>query len=393
MPQSLTPDAYVGREQALIKHTILKEYLGKLTNILAVNQPVFEFTYVDCFAGPWQANESEMASTSIAISLQVLQLCKQAVERRPGRRAVIRALYVEESKDAYSALKKYLDENTPSGIETDSIHGEFVESRQKILDWVGLRGNAFFFIDPKGWTEVKVNTLAPLLARPRSEFVINFMYEFVRRTLGMDKKASEMQELIGEVVDLNRQDVDIEAVILNAYRTNLKLRVVSRSPSYPVRSVYAKVKHPHQERTKYHLVYLTTHPKGLIKFMETYEVAADLQGQVRAQIRDGKKAIKTATVDLFSEEPTFVDDSSIKNNRSIIDDFWLKYIGAERVVDEAGFAQILEDNNWFPGELQDSLSRLISQRKIQNLNAPKPRPKKPLHYDVPGGERLRTTNP
>lgn len=389
MPQSLIPFPYLGREQALIKHTILKEYLGKLTNILAVNSDVFEFTYVDCFAGPWQADESEMASTSIAISLQVLAQCKRAIESRLGKRAVIRAIYLEQSNDAYPRLKKYLDEQTPDGIETHSIHGEFVESRQKILDWVGLKGNAFFFIDPKGWTQVKVNTLAPLLARPRSEFVVTFMYEFVKRTLGMERYGSDMQELVGEEIGSDLQEADAETLILNKYRKNLKLKVPVARSSYPVRSMYVKIKHPHQERTKYYLVYLTTHPKGLIKFMETYEAAADLQGLYRAQIRDSKKETKTRIVDLFSHEPIFVDDSYIKNNFLVIDDFWLKYIGTERVVDEAAFAQILEDNNWFPGELQASLKRLISQNKIQNLNAAKPRPQKPLHYYERGGERLR----
>lgn len=393
MPQNLIPYVYLGREQALIKHTILKEYLGKLTNILAVKQDVFEFTYVDCFAGPWQANESEMASTSIAISLQVLEQCKQAIESRPGKRAVIRAMYLEQSNDAYPRLKKYLDENTPAGIETHSIHGEFVESRQKILDWVGLKGNAFFFIDPKGWTQVKVNTLAPLLARSKSEFVITFMYEFVKRTLGMERYGPDMQELVGQAIGSDLQEANSETLILNTYRKNLKAKVSVARPSYPVRSMYVKIKHPQQERTKYYLVYLTTHPKGLIKFMETYEGAADLQGLVRAQIRDTKRETKTGIVDLFSYEPVFVDDSHIKNNFSIIDDFWLEYVGTERVVDEAGFAQILEDNNWFPGELQGSLKRLISQNKIQNLNATKPRPKKPLHYDERGGERLRVVSP
>lgn len=388
MPQNIIPDAYVGREQALIKHTILKEYLEKLTAILAVTQSVFEFTYVDCFAGPWQVDESKMDSTSIAISLQVLQRCKKAVESRGGR-AVIRALYVEQSNDAYPLLKKYLDENTPVGIETHSIHGEFVASRQKILDWVGSKGSAFFFIDPKGWTEVKVNTLAPLLARPRSEFVINFMYEFVRRTFGMERFASEMQELIGEEIGFGLEDTDTESLILDTYRKNLKAKVPSTRPSYPVRSVYAKVKHPHQERTKYHLVYLTTHPKGLNKFMETYEEAVDLQGAIRAQIRDSKKEMKTRTADLFSEEPAYVDDRGTKTNRPLIDNFWIQYIGSERVIDESGFAQILEDNSWFPGELQASLVRLIAQKKIQNCDALKPRLKKPLHYWERGGERLR----
>ncbi len=63
------PDGYVGREQALIKHYVLEKYLEKLTAILAVNRRShFEFIYVDCFAGPWQVDPSQMHTTSIAIS-------------------------------------------------------------------------------------------------------------------------------------------------------------------------------------------------------------------------------------------------------------------------------------------------------------------------------------
>ena len=77
--QSLIPEAYIGREQALIKHYVLEKYLEKLTSILAVNRSNFEFTYIDCFAGPWQADTTQMHSTSIAISLQVLEKCKKII--------------------------------------------------------------------------------------------------------------------------------------------------------------------------------------------------------------------------------------------------------------------------------------------------------------------------
>lgn len=387
--QNLIPEAYFGREQALVKHYVLEKYLEKLTAILAVNRRTdFEFTYIDCFAGPWQADTTQMHSTSIAISLKVLEKCKRTIESNGGR-AVIRALFVEESDDTYPYLEKYLSENTPAGISTHSIHGEFAASRQKILDWVGPQGYAFFFIDPKGWTEVKVNTLAPLLVRSRSEFVINFMYDFINRTVSMDRYAADMEELLGEQIPLEILESNRELSILNTYRKNLKQQVPNKQVSYPVRSAYVRILDPHKERTKYHLVYLTTHPKGVIKFMETYEGADVLQGEVRAQIRDNKKLQKTGTVDLFAEYDPFVDDSALRANEPLVDKFWLDYIGTECSVDEAGFADILEKTNWFPGELQASLSRLILRKKIQNLDAPKLRPKKPLHFETKGGERLR----
>lgn len=385
--QSLIPEAYIGREQALIKHYVLEKYLEKLTSILAVNRSNFEFTYIDCFAGPWQADTAQMHSTSIAISLQVLDKCKKTIESRGGR-AIIRALFVEQSDSAYPYLARYLAEHTPTDITTHSIHGEFVASRQKILDWVGAQGHAFFFIDPKGWTEVKVNTLAPLLVRSRSEFVINFMYDFINRTVSMDRYAAEMEELLGQAMPSETLEGNRELLILNTYRKNLKKQVLNHQAAYPVRSAYVRVLDPHKERTKYHLVYVTTHPKGVIKFMETYEGADVLQGEVRAQIRDNKKLQKTGTIDLFSDHEPFIDDTALKANEPLIDAFWMSYIGTQRSVDETGFANILEDTNWFPGELQASLLRLISRGKIRNLDALKPRSKRPLHFEASGGERL-----
>lgn len=386
--QNIIPDAYIGREQALIKHHVLEKYLEKLTAILAVSNPVFEFTYIDCFAGPWQASEAEMHTTSIAISLRVLEKCKKTIEARGGR-AVIRALYVEQSDSAYPYLEKYLSQHTPAGITTKSIHGEFVESKQIILDWVGDTGQAFFFIDPKGWKEVKVNVLSQLLKRPRSEFVINFMYDFINRTVSMERFATEMQDLLGEPLAQELLADDREMFILNTYRKNLKVQVPNQRINYPVRSAYVKILDPEKERTKYHLVYVTTHPKGVIKFMETCEGAEILQSNVRAQIRDDKKAEKARMNDLFSDDEPYVDDSKTKLAEPEIDSFWIKHIGVERRYDEATFADILENNTWSPAQLQASLVRLIAQSKVENLDASRPRRSKPLHYDVRGGERLR----
>lgn len=42
---------------------------------------------------------------------------------------------------------------------------------------------------------------------------------------------------------------------------------------------------------------------------------------------------------------------------------------------------ILEETDWFPGDLQSALGNLINAGKVRNLDAPRKRPKKPLHWD------------
>ncbi len=387
--QALIPEPYEGREQAYVKHHVLEKYLEKLVAILGVSNSTLEFTYIDCFAGPWGDDSQDMSSTSIAISLQVLARFKQTAESR-GAKAVIRALYVENNDLAFLRLKEYLFQRTPVGITTCALHGEFVASRNSILSWVGNSGYAFFFIDPKGYTEVGVRTLRPLLERPRSEFVINFMFDFINRVMSMKAHADAMAELVGEAVDLtNLTETNREMEILNTYRKNLKASVHTNNSKYPARSAYISILDPRKDRTKYHLVYLTTHHKGIIKFLETCEISTELQGLVRAKIRDDKKEAQTGTGDLFADDAPFVSEEKSKIDPTNIDRYWLEFIGSGRSVTEAQFSDILEKTNWFPGELQESLARLIYQKKVVNLDASKSRPKNPLHFAPINGERLQ----
>ena len=48
----MIPENYKNREQAFIKHTLLRSYLERLFMIIGHRERVI--SYVDCFAGPWQ---------------------------------------------------------------------------------------------------------------------------------------------------------------------------------------------------------------------------------------------------------------------------------------------------------------------------------------------------
>jgi three-Cys-motif partner protein len=385
----LIPSQYDGREQAWIKHHVLENYLKQLTAILGIStNKLFEFTYIDCFAGPWGDSSESMSATSIAISLNVLSSCKNMLESQ-GFKVKMRAIYVEENRNAHTRLKAYLESQIHLGIEMHEIHGEFVESRSQILNLTGNSGFAFFFIDPKGYTEIKAETLRPLLERPKSEFVINFMYDFINRIISMKDQKSVVFDLFGELIELDEIKNNREQIIVDKYRNNLKKLVPARNPNYPVRSAYATVLDPRKDRTKYHLIFITTHHKGIIKFKETYEVSSILQDKARATIRESRRSQSSGIIDMFSNEEPYIDQTETKNNEPLIDDFWLKHIGAERTINESEFADILESTNWFPKELQASLGRLISSNKVINLNAKRPRRTRHLHFEEHGGERLK----
>jgi len=385
------PDAYDGREQAFIKHELLKGYLEKLFFIVggaARKGGRIELRYVDCFAGPWGDESDDLKSTSIAISLHTLDVVRQKLGRN-GVSATIRALYIEKEPGPFARLQAYLTDNTPSGIHTEAWNGDFVAKRADLLQWAGRDAFTFFFIDPKGWKDVGIGKLKPLLERPRSEFLINFMYDFVNRTMSMPEWRSEMAELLGEAISVDAMaPAQREHAILKAYRGNLKRVCVDATrPQFPPRSAYVRVLDREKQRPKYHLVYVTTHPLGIIEFMTISETVDLVQKQVRAELRDAKRERETGVQDMFG---TAVDTEAGRAGVADVDRFWLDYLAAgERRVDEKAFADILEDKDWFPGDLQASLVRLIDAGRVRNLDASRRRPTKPLHYK--DGDRLQRT--
>jgi three-Cys-motif partner protein len=386
------PDAYDGREQAFIKHELLKGYMEKLFFIVggaARKVGRIELQYVDCFAGPWGDDSDDLKSTSIAISLHTLDVVRQKLGRN-GVSATIRALYIEKEPGPFARLQAYLTDNTPSNIHSEAWNGDFVAKRADVLQWAGKTAFTFFFIDPMGWKDVGIGTLKPLLERPHSEFLINFMYDFVNRTMSMPDWSSEMAELLGEVISVeDMTPAQREHAILKVYRGNLKKVCVDATRQrFPPRSAYVRVLDREKHRPKYHLVYVTTHPLGIIEFMTISETVDLVQKQVRAELRDAKRERETGVQDMFG---TAVDTEAGRAGAADVDCFWLDYLAAgERRVDESAFADILEDKDWFPGDLQASLVRLIDAGRVRNLDASRRRRTKPLHYNM-YGDRLQRT--
>jgi len=386
------PDAYHGRELAYIKHRLLEGYLEKLFMIVGMSSTrlgITELCYVDCFAGPWSDDSEDMASTSIAISLQILDRCRQALSRL-GMNLPVRALYIEKDKAAFARLQQFLTSRTPTGISAEALPGDFVALRAQILDWCGTNSFAFFFIDPTGWKDVGVTILQPLLQRERSEFLINFMYDFVNRTASMGDWKEDVAALLGETVDIDHlHGLKREKLLVNTYRKNLKQHLPAEG-KWQGRSAYVRVLDRQKERPKYHLVYLTTHPRGTIEFMEISENLDQVQKHVRASTKQHARIAKSGTGELFGPE-AFVDAEEGHASSNEVEAYWLKYLASgERRVGEEAFAKLLEDTDWFPGDFQRALGSLINAGKVRNLDAARKRPKKPLHWKN-DGERLQLT--
>jgi len=87
-------------------------------------------------------------------------------------------------------------------MDVKALHGEFHELRDDILKWCGEGNFTFFFIDHTGWRNaIEIPTLHPLLQRQNSEYLINFMFDFVLRAHTQTQFEEQMKEIFGEVLD------------------------------------------------------------------------------------------------------------------------------------------------------------------------------------------------
>ena len=390
---SIIPDAYEGREQALVKHALLKSYLEKLVLIIGLSARKVgraEICFVDCFAGPWGAPRDDLEGTSISLSLQTLAACKEKLATL-GVDATMRALYVEKEKGAFDRLSTFLGSKAPPSVDHACLHGDFVDLRNDILKWCGSGAFTFFFVDPKGWKDIVIETMRPLLQRPRSEFLINFAYNFINRTASMVVWQDAMTKLLGSSVNLDGlQPPEREEALVNAYRTSLKACVPAGRAEYRARSAYVTVLDPLQRRTKYHLVYVTCHPTGIVEFMDISERVDLVQRQVRAAKQIDARQQKTGVTDMFGADPQ-PEPTDGRCSPDEVDAFWRRYLSTgERRIATSDFADILETTNWLPGELQSSLVRLVKAGAVRNLDADaSKRRSKPLHFDK--AERLQLT--
>lgn len=386
------PEVYEGRVPALVKHTLLKSYLEKLVLIIGMNgrkTGTAEICYVDCFAGPWGSDDEDLDGTSIALSLKTLAACKQELATR-GVDARMRALYIEKDKAAFKKLSSFLAKRATTEVEHECRNGDFVDLRPDILNWCGPSAFTFFFVDPKGWTPIVIDVMEPLLKRPRSEFLINFIYDFINRTMSIPAFEADMRQLLGRSVNVEGMSPsEREHALLGAYRDGVKACVPAGRNEYRARTAYVGVMHPSQERTKYHLVYLTSHHTGIVEFMEISEKVDIVQTRVRAATKLEEKERSTGMGDLFADDAKN-ETGEGRSSPSDVDAYWHYYLsGGERRIDKAAFADILEATDWFPGELQASLLRLIKAGVVVNLDDPaSKRRSKPLHFDKEG-ERLR----
>lgn len=359
-------DPYRERNQAKIKHMLLQSYLVRLFMILGQREPVIN--YVDCFAGPWQSELEDLSDTSIGVACAEMNKCLQGLRKSFNKEIKFRAIFIEKDPQAFSRLSDYVKKNTSIEVELSCFQGEFLDLIPEIAGWAD--GNfTFFFVDPLGWKDITASKMAPLLRLPKSEFLINFMYDFANRSIAQPEKfEAQIKELLGYLPDLSQLSVkERQGHIVNLYRECLKS--VFGEEAY---SSYMPIERPGQDRLLYFLVYLSRHSSGIDAFKQEAEKAEIYQKQLQLMARIEKRQTNSNMVDMFAEEKDeqILDVSSRKESVSIAKNSLLNLLSSGPVkIDMSVWARLLESNACLPSDFQIAVKELLLDGKIKNTSA------------------------
>lgn len=291
-------DLYLGREQTLVKHFILRRYLERFAHIIGFRWDAI--TYVDCFSGPWKSQSGELKDTSFVIALEELRKAR-ATHRAIGKELGLRCMFLERDAKAYTKLKEFADKVTDITVETRN--SDLTGAIGDVLHFVNQGGASsfpFFFIDPTGWTGFEMDLIAPLLRQKPGEVLINFMTDFIRRFIDHPDQQTREQlvSLFGSdsariAMESLTDPRDREDVLLKTYGETVQAR---GGFSHVCRAI---VLYPEIDRSYFHLIYATRNRKGVEKFKEVELQAMEVQEQQRAEAKQRKRTKKTSQKGLF----------------------------------------------------------------------------------------------
>lgn len=310
---------YVGREQTWIKHLILRRYLQAWGMKLAMTAGPGRdrLWYVDCFAGPWRANNEAREDTSAAIALRVLnEVRREAV--KSARSVSVGAVFIEMNSGRASDLESFVDE-ARGDVTTHVFSGAFGDCVENIYRTLGSDA-AFVFVDPTGWKGADMAYVAKLTSLGRRDVLINFMFDYLNRFKGEGQRGPDQREwLIQQLAAFfGISDISVlasmsEEELVQEYRRNLKSACNLRF------ALSLAVPKPTSDRTYFHLVVGGNHKKVVELFRNVeFQVVGGEAGAVmeRARLRAEQK--RTGQHSLFENPEARIQRFERRRNEDLV---------------------------------------------------------------------------
>ena len=191
MPKTLWPRV----EQTEGKHLVLRNYIDGWFPILGRWNG--RLVFIDGFAGPGEYVGGEPGSPLVALE------CVRR-HKREGRLANIEVifLFIESEESRAGHLRELIDRQPAiSRTRVNVLDGTFDDHMTAILDFIDRQNStlapAFVMIDPFGPKGSPMELIGRVLQNPKSECLISFMYEPIRRFHGQPGYEPSLDQLFG----------------------------------------------------------------------------------------------------------------------------------------------------------------------------------------------------
>lgn len=306
---------YDGREQSFVKHLILRNYLERFAYIIGSWSD--SITYIDCFSGPWESRSEVHDDTSFGIAIQELRKARDELKSQRNRELVLRCCFIEDDAKAFVKLAKFAE--TINDVDIKTHNGKLEDSIGEIVTFVRMAARttfAFVFVDPKGWTGFALDVIKPLLTLQRSEVLINFMTEHIRRFIESSDESiqpgfvqlfgdTSFREMLNGLSGIDRDDACVEKY----------LSVVKKAGGFQYASCAVVLK-SQTDRSHFHLLYLTRDAKGIEVFKAAEQKSMAQMEAVRASAQQKIRVLKSGGQrELFTAEESH-DSSYFESLRS-----------------------------------------------------------------------------
>lgn len=249
---------YVGREQSLAKHEILRQYIEPFAYKIVKQWKCLDF--VDCFSGPWKNNDTiDLSDTSIGVSLRTLSdVAEQLGHTSSDRR--IRCIFNEADPESYTLLKAFIDQRHADYplLNIMTFEGKFEDNAGTIKE--ACQNNfQLLFVDPTGWTGFSPEALSQFKGRS-TEVIVNMMRSFIGRFVSgeHEHRDAALAGLVGHkraqyLIDTGLTIKTVEDEYLRMLRSTLGYKYAGFSP----------IHNPDKNEIQFNLAYATHHPAGM----------------------------------------------------------------------------------------------------------------------------------
>jgi three-Cys-motif partner protein len=291
-----TPE-YEEREQTEVKHFILKRYLSAFVPI--VGDWAADIAYVDCLAGPWESTAPNLSDTSFATAVGVMADAQRTLAER-GKHPLLRCLFIEKNRTAFARLDAYA--RSVTGMEAVAQNWDFTISVQEIVKFAHRTPKSFpfFFIDPKGWEQIAIPTIAPILRLKPGEVLITLMSSFIRRFI--DDRSKRFDQVYG--FDVQERIESVHGEEREELLVRLYVEAARRAGAFDYACTLPVMKAAHDD-FQFHMVYLTRNRRGVEVFKETERAVIPFMHNTRAEAQSRRQLERTAQWSLLPAEETY----------------------------------------------------------------------------------------